>query len=236
MRSRAKAEGKPWTVVVLCEELTLARQLAQGLAHDDFRFSCAHPQAEDRFVGGWATFDLVLLYLGREGASEPAARAMLRRHRGCVVLLGHTATGMQRAWWIENGADDCLSHPCDKHELLARLRASIRRRRHGPSAGTLTIGRLTVSLDERSASLDGRRLVLTTAEFSLLATLAKHAGQVLGRERLLEFATGSAEQAFERSIDVQVSRLRAKLNDNPREPRILKTVRGAGYVLVGPAN
>jgi DNA-binding response OmpR family regulator len=80
--------------------------------------------------------------------------------------------------------------------------------------------------------LDGRPLALTTCQFSLLATLTEHTGEVLGREKLLELAMGSAEHAFERAIDVQISRLRAKLRDDPRRPRLLKTVRGLGYVLV----
>jgi two-component system, OmpR family, response regulator len=229
----AACVGKPWTVALLSEDLALGRRLAQTLGHDDFRFSCTHPQGIDKFAGGWATFDLVLFYVGNERADGSMPREVLRLHQGCVVVLGHAATGMERAWWIENGADDCLSHPCDKQELLARLRASIRRRQTGTKRSrTLTVGSLTLSLGERTASLDGQSLVLTTCEFSLLAALAAHAGEVLGREQLLEFAKGSAESAFERSIDVQISRLRAKLHDNSREPKMLKTVRGAGYVLV----
>jgi two-component system, OmpR family, response regulator len=227
--------GKTWTVALLSDDLALGQRLAEWLDHADFHFSCARAQGIDPFAGSWATFDLVLLYVSRERANGSMAREILRKHQGCVVVLGRPATGMERAWWIENGADDCLSHPCDKQELLARLRASIRRRQRQPGANharTVTVGALTLSLGERTASLSGQEIVLTTCEFALLATLAAHAGEVLDRERLLEFAKGSAEQAFERSIDVQISRLRAKLGDNSREPRMLKTVRGAGYVLV----
>lgn len=224
---------KPWTIALLSEDLAFSRDLAQSLAHDDFRFSCAHPQATGRFAGGLATFDMVLFYVARERADGSMPRDVLCRHQGCVVILGHRATGMERAWWIANGADDCLSQPCDKQELLARLRASIRRRQVGCRRfATLTVGELTVSLTDRTAALGDRQLALTTCEFALLAALAQHAGEVLGREQLLEFAKGSAELAFERAIDVQISRLRGKLHDNSREPKILKTVRGAGYVLV----
>lgn len=231
-RDPAGTAGKPWAVVIVSEDGTLARQLGQALAHDDFRFAVVHPQS-DRCVGGCAAFDLVLFYVGRERSDGFMPRQILRQHPGCVVVLGHPATGMERAWWIENGADDCVSQPCDKHELLARLRAALRRRRSNPTpTRTLTVGALTVSLAKRSATLDGVRLALTTCEFALLAILAEHAGEVLGRERLREFAKGSAEQALDRSIDVQISRLRAKLRDDSRQPRLLKTVRGAGYVLV----
>jgi DNA-binding response OmpR family regulator len=225
--------GKPWTIALLSDDLALGRKLAESLGHHDFRFLYAHPQATGRFAGGLATFDVVLLYVARERADGSVLCEALGRHQGCVVVLGHRATGMERAWWIDHGADDCLSQPCDKQELLARLRASIRRRQVGARrSATLTVGGLTVSLTDRTATLDERLLVLTTCEFALLAALALHAGEVLGREQLLEFAKGSADQAFERAIDVQISRLRAKLHENWREPRMLKTVRGAGYVLV----
>jgi DNA-binding response OmpR family regulator len=225
--------GKPWAVALLSEDTVLGRELALTLAHDDFRFSCAHPQATERFVGGLITFDLVLLYLARDPIDGCMPREVLAKHQGCVVVLGYPATGMERAWWIENGADDCLSHPCDHRELAARLRASIRRRRVAVrNPESLTVGALTLSLKDRTATLGGQQIALTTCEFSLLVALAARAGQVLGREQLLEFAMGSADQAFERAIDVQISRLRAKLHDNPRQPKMLKTVRGAGYVLV----
>ena len=225
--------GKPWTGAILCEDVALSRQLARRLEHADFCFACAHPETIEKLAGGLATFDLVLIYVARERADGSIPRELLRRRPGCVVLLGRPATGIERAWWIENGADDCLSHPWDKEEVLARLRASIRRRQAAckPSA-ILTVGGLSISLQQRSASLDGRRLELTSCEFALLAALAARPGQVLGREQLLELAKGSAEQTFDRAIDVQISRLRAKLRDDSRAPRILKTVRGVGYVLV----
>jgi DNA-binding response OmpR family regulator len=229
----ASSVAKPWMVALWSEDVARARQLAESLQHQDFRFTCVHPQASDGFGRGRASFDLVLFYVAQPRADGSMPRELLRRHPGCVVVLGHRASGIERAWWIENGADDCLSQPCDKQELLARLRASIRRR-HGsarPSA-PVTVGFLTLSPSDRTVTLGGRRLELTTCEFSLLAALAAHAGQVLGRERLLELATGAPDQVFDRSVDVQISRLRAKLRDNSREPRILKTVRGAGYVLV----
>jgi DNA-binding response OmpR family regulator len=223
---------KPWTIAVISENVALARELVLKLDDADFRFACVRPQNIERFSSEWSTFDLLLLHLvGRSDCS--IMRALLHKYRDCVVLLDRAATGRERAWWIENGADDCLSHPWDKEELLARLRASIRSRqaRSRPSR-ILTVGSLSIALQERTASLDGRRLMLTSCEFALLVVLAERPGQVLSREELLDLAKGSAEQAFERAIDVQISRLRVKLRDDSREPRILKTVRGRGYVLV----
>jgi len=223
----------PWTILVLAEDLELGRRLVQALAHPDFRFAVAAPQELAQFASGSVTFDLVLLYVARERADGALLRRILRKGESCIVVLSRRATGVERATWLEHGADDCLSYPCDSQELWARLRASARRRpQRVQHLHTLKVGTLVLSPQERSAEIDGRPLLLTTCEFSLLAALAARVGQVLGREQLMEIAKGSADLAFERSIDVQVSRLRAKLQDDSRRPRILKTVRGAGYVLV----
>jgi DNA-binding response OmpR family regulator len=223
----------PWAILVLAEDLDLGRLLAQALAHPDFRFALARPEELAQLAGRSVTFDLVLLRVGRERAEGALLRTILRKGGRCVVVLSRTATGVERATWLEHGADDCLSYPCDSEELWARLRASVRRRPPGNKRlRTLRVGSLVLSPHERTAELGGRPLSLTTCEFSLLAALAERAGQVMGREQLMEIAKGSADLAFDRSIDVQVSRLRTKLQDDSRRPRILKTVRGAGYVLV----
>jgi len=94
------------------------------------------------------------------------------------------------------------------------------------------VGRLILDLASLSAALDGHPLGLTAYEFALLRALAEQAGRVLSRERLLDLARGNAEEAFDRSIDVRISRLRQKLGDDPRSPRLLKTIRGYGYMLV----
>jgi DNA-binding response OmpR family regulator len=117
--------------------------------------------------------------------------------------------------------------------LLARIRALLRRARGhaGPSTRAISVGDLEVDPSGRRATLAGRELSLTSYEFDLLRALAERAGRVLSREQLLELAKGSAEESFDRSIDVHISRLRQKLEDDPRRPRLLKTVRGAGYLL-----
>jgi DNA-binding response OmpR family regulator len=106
----------------------------------------------------------------------------------------------------------------------------------GPAARPLVLGGLVLDPGSFRATLGGRELPLTAYEFQLLFALAERAGQVLSRERLLERARGNAEEAFDRSIDVHISRLRAKLGDDPKRPQWLKTVRGAGYVLAPPAH
>jgi DNA-binding response OmpR family regulator len=157
------------------------------------------------------------------------------RTRSDVPILMLTARGEEadRVMGLELGADDYLPKPFSPRELLARVRALVRRARGaaGPALGVIRTGGLTVDPAARRVTLHGRELALTGYEFALLRALAERAGRVLSREQIMELARGSAEDAFDRSIDVHISHLRQKLGDDPKRPRILKTVRGVGYVL-----
>jgi DNA-binding response OmpR family regulator len=150
-----------------------------------------------------------------------------------VPVLMLTARGQDedRIVGLELGADDYLPKPFNPRELLARLRAVLRRRR--PEADRrppLRFGRLEIDQDARIARVDGQERSLTAHQFDLLLALAESPGRVLSREALMARARGDALEAFDRSIDVHVSRLRAALEDDPRRPRRILTVRGAGYV------
>ena len=148
-----------------------------------------------------------------------------------IVMITARGEEADRVMGLELGADDYLPKPFSPRELLARIRALVRRSRGraGPPAGRrVAVGALTVDAATREARLDGRALDLTSYEFSLLYVLAERAGRVLSREQLMELARGSADEAFDRSIDVHISRLRAKLGQPLRQR--LRTVRGAGYL------
>ncbi|MCX5743327.1 MAG: response regulator transcription factor, partial [Proteobacteria bacterium] len=131
--------------------------------------------------------------------------------------------------------DDYVTKPFSPRELLARIRATVRRGRGqaGPAPQAITVGALVLDPTRLSVVLDGVTIDVTAYEFSILRALAQRPGRVLSREQLLDLAKGSAELSFDRSIDVHVSRLRAKLGDDSRSPKLLKTVRGAGYMLAG---
>jgi two-component system, OmpR family, response regulator len=157
------------------------------------------------------------------------------RARSDVPIIMTTArtTEADRVVGLELGADDYVPKPFSVRELLARVRAVVRRARGqvGPRGARLEVGPLVLHLDAMTATLAGKDLALTSYEFTLLRVLAERRGMVIGREQLLELARGSAEESFDRSIDVRVSRLRAKLGDDPRRPALLRTVRGVGYML-----
>jgi len=159
------------------------------------------------------------------------------RGRSDVPIVVLTARGEEadRVMGLELGADDYLAKPYSARELLARIRAVVRRAkgRAGPARDLVRVGALAVDPAARRVTLSGREVALTGYEFDLLEALARRAGRVLSREQLMEFAKGSAEESFDRSVDVHVSRLRQKLRDDPKHPRLIKTVRGAGYVLAG---
>ena len=181
-------------------------------------------------------FDVVLLDLMLPEKDGLTVCRELRA-RSDVPVLVLTARGEEadRVLGLELGADDYLAKPYSPRELLARIRALVRRARGkaGPAVKVVRVGGLLVDPAARRATLDGRELALTGYEFDLLRALAERAGRVLSREQLMELARGSAEESFDRSVDVHVSHLRQKLGDDPKRPRLLKTVRGAGYVLAG---
>jgi DNA-binding response OmpR family regulator len=152
-----------------------------------------------------------------------------------IVLLTARAQEEDKVTALESGADDYVTKPFSPRELLARIRATVRRVRGqaGPVQTTVQVGGLVLDPQRMTVTLDGKAVDVTAYEFSILRALAQRPGRVLSREQLLDLAKGSAELSFDRSIDVHVSRLRAKLGDDSRNPRILKTVRGAGYLLAG---
>jgi two-component system phosphate regulon response regulator OmpR len=143
-----------------------------------------------------------------------------------------TARGdpMDRVVGLEMGADDYLPKPFEPRELLARLRAILRRSRGGAPSDVLRHGRLEIDRGAREVRLDGAARTLTGYQFALLLALAEHAGRVMSRDALMDLAKGEAIEAFDRSIDVHVSRIRAAIEDDPKKPRRIITIRGAGYV------
>ena len=145
-----------------------------------------------------------------------------------VLMLTARGEAMDRVVGLELGADDYLPKPFEPRELLARLRAILRRRLSKNSV--LRFGRLEIDRDARRVQLDAQEKPLTSLQFALLVALAENAGRVLSRDALMDLVKGERLEAFDRSIDVHVSRIRAAIEDDPKKPRRIITVRGAGYV------
>jgi len=185
-------------------------------------------------------FDVVLLDVMLPGIDgfELCRRLRAAPESAALPILMLTARGedVDKIVGLELGADDYLAKPFNPRELLARIHAVLRRGRVAAPAGTrLSVGHLQIDFDAREVTVDGRRAALTAYEFDLLAALARAAGRVLSRDQLLDALKGTSWESFDRSIDVHISKLRAKLESNPKEPRYIKTVRGAGYVLTRDA-
>ncbi len=153
-----------------------------------------------------------------------------------VLMLTARGDAIDRIVGLEIGADDYLPKPFEPRELLARLRAILRRRGRDRAASDegaarpLIFGRLEIDTAARAVRLDGAPCELTGYQFDLLTVFARHAGRVLSREFLMDQAKGAELESFDRSIDVHVSRIRAAIEDDPKKPRRLLTVRAAGYV------
>ncbi|TAK40729.1 MAG: two-component system response regulator OmpR [Betaproteobacteria bacterium] len=186
-------------------------------------------------------FDLIVLDLMLPGEDGLAVCRRLRSQPDNPAIVMLTAKGdeVDRIVGLEMGADDYLPKPFNPRELVARINAVLRRRQPaGPPGAPAAqseqhrFGAFSFDLATRSLRRDGRELPLTTGEFSVLKVLVQHPRQPLSRDKLMELARGREYEVFDRSIDVQISRLRKIVEDDPSKPRHIQTVWGFGYVFV----
>ncbi|MEO7328253.1 MAG: response regulator transcription factor [Minicystis sp.] len=226
-------DGEAMTVVYIEDDEKLARLTAKYLESHGVHVSIAADGREGVACALRERPDVILLDLMLPGADGFEVCRQLRARLDTPILMV-TARDEEadRVMGLEGGADDYIAKPFSSRELLARIRAHARRARGrvGPVAGLVSVGPLSIDPVSRRVTLGGEDLTLTTYEFDLLRVFADRAGRVLTREQLVDCVRGSADEAFERSIDVHVSHLRKKLGDDPRSPRIIKTVRGIGYL------
>jgi two-component system, OmpR family, phosphate regulon response regulator OmpR len=158
-------------------------------------------------------------------------RADARTRRLPLLMLTARGEPLDRIVGLEIGADDYLPKPFEPRELLARVKALLRRAAPEPAGDeVLRFGRLEIDLGARQARLDGAACDLTSHQFDLLTVLAQSPGRVLSRDQIMDTLKGHPLEAFDRSIDVHISRIRAVIEDDPKTPKRVLTVRGAGYV------
>ena len=232
---RADTEPMAERILMIDDDTRLAAMVSDYLGGAGFRLTTAGTARDGEAMLKRETFDAVILDLMLPDAD---GLDVCRRLRGTtdVPILMLTARGepMDRIVGLELGADDYLAKPFEPRELLARLRAILRRKTTTPQgprgAEILRFGRLEIDKGSRSVRLDGNERTLTSYQYVLLLTLAERAGRVLSREALMELLKGEKLEAFGRSVDVHISRIRAVIEDDAKKPRRILTVRGAGYV------
>lgn len=237
----------PQHLAVLDDEIDITRLLGHYLESHGFRVSQLHRGADLMALMANDPPSLVLLDLGLPGEDGFAIARQLREHWHCgLVIVTGRGDAVDKVVGLELGADDYITKPFDLRELVARIKAVLRRiEPAAPANGaSATTNQASTKLRFAQWELDlaarrlcdpqGREVPLTTGEFELLAAFVRHPGRVLSRDQLLEQTRGRPAGPFDRTIDVQVGRLRRKLDDNADDPQIIKSVRGAGYILVPP--
>jgi len=222
-------------LLLIDDDARLSTMVADYLRGSGFEVETAGSLAEGREHLAGPPYDALVLDLmlpdgdGLELCRELRGQARTRQ----LPLLMLTARGepMDRIVGLEMGADDYLPKPFEPRELLARVKALLRRAAP-PSAAdeVLRFGRLEIDLGERVARLDGKPCDLTSHQFDLLVVMAQSPGRVLSRDQIMDLLKGHPMEAFDRSIDVHISRIRAVIEDDPKSPRRVLTVRGAGYI------
>ncbi|TXM60957.1 response regulator [Methylobacterium sp. WL120] len=225
-------------LLVVDDHRDIRDPLAAYLRRHDLRVSVAADAAAARTILNTSAIDLVVLDVmmpGEDGLS--LCRHIREVHDTPVILLTAMAEQTDRIVGLEIGGDDYVTKPFDPRELLARVKnllrraAALPRERAEPGALRLAFDRWVLDGDRRElVGEGGEAVVLSTAEFRLLAALVRRPRVVLSRDQLLDLTSGRTAQAFDRSIDNQVSRLRRKLERDPAHPELLKTVWGGGYV------
>jgi two-component system phosphate regulon response regulator OmpR len=232
-------------ILVVDDDLRLRQLLERYLAEQGFTVKAVpDAQSMDRALER-ELYDLIVLDLMLPGEDGLTICRRLRGAANPVAIIMLTAKGdeVDRIVGLELGADDYLPKPFNPRELVARIHAVLRRRGAMPPAGApatveevVSFGKVRINLATRELEREGEVTLLTTGEFGLLRVLLERARQPLSREKLMELARGREYEVFDRAIDVQISRLRKLVEEDPTKPRYIQTVWGLGYVFVPDGN
>lgn len=219
-------------ILLIEDDARLAEMVKDYLGQSGFVVTIAETGTEGLVKQGAGRFDAVLLDLmlpDMDGLE--VCRTIRAKDNVPILMLTAKGDPMDRIVGLELGADDYLPKPFEPRELLARLRAILRRGRlEDHESDILRFGRLEIDSGAMKARLDGTECALTAHQFKLLEIMAQAPGRVLNRDHLMDRLKGENLEAFDRSIDVHISRIRAEIEDDPKHPRRVITVRGAGYV------
>lgn len=229
------AEMTSAKVLLIDDDSRLTAMVGDYLRGHGFEIDTAGSLAAGRErlrQGGYDALVLDLMLPDGDGLDlTRELRGDARTRRLPLLMLTARGEPMDRIIGLEIGADDYLPKPFEARELLARVKALLRRAAPEPAGDdVLQFGRLEIDLGAREARLDGVRCDLTGHQFELLVVLAQSPGRVLSRDQIMDALKGHPMEAFDRSIDVHVSRIRAVIEDDPKNPKRVLTVRGTGYV------
>ena len=225
-------------ILIVDDDASVRRMLSEYLSSHGYEVREAASGAAMRAELARDEPAVVLLDIGLPGEDGlTLARYLRERHDIGIIMVTGAGDVVDRVAGLEVGADDYIAKPFDPRELRARLKSVLRRIEAKPgrkaASAKVRIGRC--SLDLRSRTLcdaKGREIPITAMEFELLKALIDHPNQVLSRDQLLTLTRNREWEPFDRSIDIRITRLRRKLEDDPAHPRAIKTVRGAGYMFV----
>ena len=218
-------------ILLIEDDNRLAEMVRDYLSGAGFRVTRVATGAAGLALHAREAFDAIVLDLMLPDIDGlEVCRQIRARSTTPILMLTARGDAMDRVVGLEMGADDYLPKPFEPRELLARLRAILRRGKAGPKDDMLRFGRLEINRGARQVHLDGEVRPMTAYQFDLLLALAEHAGRVMSREVLMDIMKAEPLEAFDRSIDVHMSRIRAAIEDDPKKPRRVITVRGAGYV------
>ncbi len=221
-------------VLIIDDDERLGELLTEYLGRFGFDVrTAAHPDAGLRLLKSDSPDIVILDVMLPDVDGFAVCRRIRETSRVPIVMLTARGDVMDRIVGLELGADDYLPKPFEPRELVARIQAVLRRGKPSEDDEVLRVGALELNVTARAARLDARELLLTSAEFELLALLVRNRGRVLTRDRILDATKGLDWESYDRSIDVLVSRLRQKLGDDAKRPAFIRTIRGTGYCFIG---
>jgi DNA-binding response OmpR family regulator len=228
-------------IAVVDDEAGARDMVGDYLRLHGFQVSLCDGGAALRKVLGSAQLDLVVLDLNMPEEDGLSVMRHIKQHAAGLPVIMRTATAspIDRIVGLEIGADDYIPKPFHLREVLARLRTVLRRRQ--PAAAARAEAGEAIHFDgwrldlgrRQLITAEGTEIILTTGEFDMLAALARHPGRVLSRDLLMDLTHGRSLEAFDRTVDAQIARLRKKIEPDPKQPTLIKSVRGIGYVFTG---
>jgi two-component system phosphate regulon response regulator OmpR len=224
-------------VLVVDDDPAIREMLADYLGDHGYEVTQAANGAALRAEMERARPAVVLLDIGLPGEDGlTLARFLRERYEVGIIMVTGASDVVDRVAGLEVGADDYIAKPFDPRELRARLKSVLRRLEKKDSArphARVSIGNCFLDMKSRTlCDARGREIPITSMEFDLLKTLVEHPNQVLSRDQLLTMTRNREWEPFDRSIDIRITRLRRKVEDDPARPRVIKTVRGAGYMYI----